>query len=380
MNTDTKKKLQKICLDYLLAIIGLLFLVFIAPKIIRFLLPFVIGYIISLLANPFVRFMEKRIKIVRKHGSALIIILAIACVVAVIYFVSSALIDQLYSLSNDAPEILESIKEEASTLADKFNKIYDKLPGTIQNYLSKIKEGFLSADSVTSDKEGFGFNFAFISRTAKSIVDIIFATFFAIMSAYFFTANRDILSDACKKLIPVSARNRISEVFGQIGNAVGGYFKAQFKIMIVLVAIMYLTLKFAVGVRYSLLISLGIGILDLLPILGTGAVLWPWALYRLLLGDYFTAAVLMILYGVCQVVKQLLQPKVVGDSIGVDAFTTLFLLFIGYRIGGLIGILIAIPVGMAVINLFKAGAFDTLIKDTKYLAGLISDFQKTNKV
>ena len=69
-----------------------------------------------------------------------------------------------------------------------------------------------------------------------------------------------------------------------------------------------------------------------------------------------------------------------GDSIGMDSFMTLFLLFIGYKIGGLLGILIAIPVGLVAINLFKAGAFDTLINDTKYLFKLVNDFRKENKV
>ena len=69
-----------------------------------------------------------------------------------------------------------------------------------------------------------------------------------------------------------------------------------------------------------------------------------------------------------------------GDSIGINSFTTLFLLFIGYRIGGLLGILIAIPLGLVLINLYKAGAFDVLINDTKYLINLITKFQNDNKV
>ena len=379
MEIIKKKKLQKIGLDYLFTIILVLFLIFVVPRIISFMLPFVIGYIISLLANPFVRFMEKRVKIIRKHGSVLIIALAIAGVVALLYFAGSALVDQFVSLAEDAPGIIESMKEEAEVISNKLTKVYNKLPEFIQKYVDKIKDGFLSAGATSSEDGGFGLNYAWVSRTAKSIVDILFAIFFSIMSAYFFTADRDILSEGCKKIIPASTLKNISSVISHIKKAVGGYFKAQFKIMLVMVAIMYITLKIS-GVNYSFLISLGIGILDLLPVFGTGAVLWPWALYKLLLGDYFMAAVLMILYGACQVIKQLLQPKVVGDSIGINSFMTLFLLFIGYRIGGLLGILIAIPLGLVLINLFKAGAFDTLINDTKYLIKMITDFQKENKV
>lgn len=379
MNVSEKRKLQKIGLDYFLTIILILFFIFVVPRIISFMLPFVIGYIISLLANPFVRFMEKRIKIVRKHGSVLIIALAIAGVIALLYFTVTTLVDQFSSLAEDAPGMIENIKAEGEIISDKFMKIYNKLPEFLQKYLDKIKDGFLSAGASSSEDSSSGLNFAWVSRTAKSIVDILFAVFFSIMSAYFFTADKDILSSACKKLVPQSLQARVNAVTVHIKKAVGGYFKAQFKIMIVMVAIMYITLKLS-GVNYSFLISLGIGILDLLPVFGTGAVLWPWALYKFLLGDYFMAAVLMILYGACQIIKQLLQPKVVGDSIGINSFTTLFLLFIGYRIGGLLGILIAIPLGLVLINLYKAGAFDVLINDTKYLINLITKFQNDNKV
>ena len=378
MTIVEKKKLQKIGLDYLFALLTILFIIFVIPKIISFMLPFVIGYIISLLANPFARFMEKRVKIVRKHSSALIIALAVAGVIAFFYFSISALIAQFSSLAEDAPGLIENMKEEAQIISDKFMKIYNKLPEVMQNYLTRFKNGFLSAGA-SAEGSGLGLNFEWVSQTAKSIIDVLFAIFFTIMSAYFFTADRDTLSASCKKIFPKSFVSNVSSVVSHIKKAVGGYFIAQLKIMVVIVAIMYVTLKIS-GVEYSFLISLGTGILDVLPVFGTGAVLWPWALYKLLLGDYFMAAVLMILYAACQIVKQFLQPKVVGDTIGLNSFLTLFLLFIGYKIGGLIGILIAIPLGLVVVNLFKAGAFDTLINDTKYLTKLITDFQKENKV
>ena len=68
---------------------------------------------------------------------------------------------------------------------------------------------------------------------------------------------------------------------------------------------------------------------------------------------------MLILYGISLVVHQLVQPKLIGDSVGMDPFATLFFMYIGYQSGGVLGMIIAIPIGMILINLYKAGAFDT---------------------
>ena len=75
----------------------------------------------------------------------------------------------------------------------------------------------------------------------------------------------------------------------------------------------------------------------------------------------------MILYVVTQLVRQLLQPKMVGDSIGLNPLATLLLLYIGYRLDGVIGMILAVPVGMILINMCQAGAFDYIIDDVKIL-------------
>ena len=82
---------------------------------------------------------------------------------------------------------------------------------------------------------------------------------------------------------------------------------------------------------------------------------------------------LLILYGVTQLVRQLIQPKLVGDSMGLRPLPTLSLLFIGYKVGSVLGMIFAVPIGMIIINLYKAGAFDYILDDVKILAeGVLS--------
>lgn len=93
----------------------------------------------------------------------------------------------------------------------------------------------------------------------------------------------------------------------------GGYFKAQFKIMGVVFAILLVGFTL-MQIRFSILLAIVIAFLDFLPFFGTGTALIPWAIYKFLVGDYKMVAALVILYGVTQLVRQLIQPKLVGDS------------------------------------------------------------------
>ena len=93
----------------------------------------------------------------------------------------------------------------------------------------------------------------------------------------------------------------------------------------------------------------------------------PWAVYEVFMGEYKVAAALLIIYVVTQAVRQLIQPKLVGDSVGLNPLVTLLLLYIGYRVGGVIWMILAVPVGMVIINMCRAGAFDYIFDDVKIL-------------
>ena len=80
--------------------------------------------------------------------------------------------------------------------------------------------------------------------------------------------------------------------------------------------------------------------------------------------------------GVSQIIRQLIQPKLVGDSVGMRPIPTLFLLYVGFRIGGVVGMIIAIPIGMITYNLYKAGLFDETKKSIKLLVEGINQFRK----
>lgn len=344
------------------------------PRVIWFFLPFVIGWLLSVVANPLVKFLEKRVKMVRKHSSMLIIIGVLALISFGAYIAIAKIGGEIILLLNNLPEIYENTTSEFNKIGDNLQVVFNRLPPNIRIQILQIQNEFTtyfaSAIGVfgkpTAQAAG---NFA--KNLPSSLISIIMT----ILSAYFFIADRDKIIALVNERIPYSIRKSFNAILDEFRHAVGGYFKAQFKIMFVVAVILLIGFSI-LRIEYAILLALLISLLDFLPFFGTGTVLIPWALIKLLSADYRIAIGLVIIYGVSQLVRQLIQPKLVGDSIGLDPLSTLIFLYIGYKIKGVLGMIIAVPVGMIIINLYKNGIFDNMIRIVKEVLKDINGFRK----
>ena len=199
-----------------------------------------------------------------------------------------------------------------------------------------------------------------------------------LLSAYFFIAERESVLEFVNKITPGFIQKKWSIVYDSLANAVGGYVKAQVKIEARIYVLLFVGL-WILRVRYFALIALIIAIIDIFPIFGMGAILVPWAIIELFQGHYATAIGLMVLWCVGNLVRQIIQPKIVGDSMGMSTIPTLFLIYIGWRIGGVMGMIIAVPLGLLFVNLVKAGVFDTIVESLNILGKDIAAFRVYTK-
>lgn len=364
----------RIIVNFLLTLAGILLLILLGPKLLRFFMPFVIAFVISSIANPIVRFMEKKIKIARKYSSVFMIVLVLGAVVGVLYLLIAFLVKQTMNLYEDRFEIYNEVAAILNNFADKMSGVLGKLPMSLQDTLNNLQDSLSAwARNFVADIELPGFSA--VGSYVGSVVEIIFFAIITVLAAYFLTAERDNMGERLSKIMPESVKHYYGMILDSFKMAVGGYFKAQFKIMLILVVIMFVGFEF-LNIGYSFLLALGIAFLDFLPVFGTGAIFWPWLVVDIVVGDYKQAIFLGILYLVCQLVKQILQPKMVGDSVGINPLAALLYMFIGYKFAGVIGMIIGIPVGMIIVNLYQAGLFDQLIKGVKILAHDINEFRK----
>lgn len=365
---------KRILVNFLITIIGVCLVAMFLGDVLRFFLPFVIGFIIAVIANPMVRFLEKKVRMKRKYGSAVIIVFVLAAVIGVIYLVGYLVVKEVISLVGDIPTLLQQAQELIDEISRRLNGVYEKLPESMQNAVLRVTDNL----EVWLQTRLTEFEMPTISEAGDyvgNLLEGILIAIITVLAAYFFIADRDKLVDLVKKLTPETVQEYYGLVVNNIKSAVGGYFKAQFKIMLIIIVILFIGFE-ALGVNYSFLLALLTAFLDLLPVFGTGAVIGPWVVVDLITGNYVEAIVLTILYVVCQLTKQLLQPKMVGDSIGMNPLATLLFMFVGYRFGGILGMIIGIPVGMVLVNFYRLGMFDRLIRGFKILANSINEYRK----
>ncbi|MCI8389220.1 MAG: sporulation integral membrane protein YtvI [Roseburia sp.] len=368
-------KYLKIFCNLLLAAGIALFFIYILPGLLGYFMPFVFGFVFSLIANPVVRFLEKRIRIKRKYGSVLIIILVIGTIVLICYGVFTVLAAGLRSFADYVPTMYANAAAELSSAAEHLQELLHRFPLTQNIDLDKTGAmiGEYMAELIPNET-----SVLVIGDVAKRIPDVLVGLIVGLLATYFFIADRDRLVGFIDRWAPQSVRTYTGRIYGQIRRVVGGYFKAQLQIMMVIYAVV-LTGLVLLDVRYAWLIGFGIAFLDMLPVFGTGTVLCPWAVIKLFSGNYATAAGMFALYAVTLVVHQLVQPKLVGDSVGMDPFAALFFMFVGYRISNVTGMILAIPAGMILINLWQAGAFDTLIWCVREIIKDFNEFRKIPK-
>ena len=353
------------------SLVGTILFIYVGVKALFYFMPFVIGWFLSFIASPLVVFLEKRLKIIKKLGSAIIIIAVLAACIGLIYLAVSRIWGEVSSLIQDFPSMYRDLEKGFRQIGERTSQIFELLPGNVQEGLNtfaanldETMSGIIS--SISEPTVAAAGNFA------KRIPSILISFIVTIISAYFFIADRENIILWAKKIFPKPIVERMTMVTDNLKYAVGGYFKAQFKIMAVVFAI--LLVGFGImGVHFSVLLAIGIAFLDFLPFFGTGTALLPWALYELLTGDYRRVVALAVLYAVTQLVRQLIQPKLVGDSMGLNPLFTLVLLYAGYRAGGILWMILAVPIGLLVVNLYKAGAFDYILDDVRILAdGVLS--------
>lgn len=375
---DRKDLHRRILVNLGVALAGVLFLIFVVPQLVRFLMPLIVAWIVAMIANPIIRFLEKRIKIMRKHGSALVIILVLAALIAAFYGLAVLVASQFSSWVTELPEVYDSVTQNLQhlfrLLHQKYNIIpadvklaFDQRENMLDSYIQKAIDGLLKMVNSGSLSK--------VSSLASSLMDFLVYAILTILASYFMTVEKDHFTKLLQEKTPAGVQriwDKIKKIFIR---AIGGYFKAHFQIMIVIFFITVIPFAF-MGISYSGLLAVVIAIVDFLPFFGAGTVLVPWAVYRLVTGSYTYAAILFVIYVVVLIVRQALEPKLIGDNIGTSPFETLVFMLVGYRLAGMLGLIVGIPVGMILVECYREGMFDDYIRGIKILARDINEYRK----
>lgn len=345
------KKVIKRILTLVITIVGIYF----AFKMAVFYMPFLIAFIISVMVEPAIRILSKKAKCTRKMSAIIVLVIVFAIIVGLLIWGIAVLIDEGSSLLSSLNYYIDEGYNYIIGYIDKFEfdelQISEEVGTIIKNSTGNLLENL--SRWLTSFLTSM---ISMISSVATVGIYIVIT----ILATYFICADRMFILDQLEHHFPKEWVKKISKSIKKIITLLGGYLKAQVILIVmnfILVLIGLFVFDFSgLNVSYPLLMALFIAFADALPIVGSGTVLIPWAIICGMEGDINLAIALIVLYIIITIVRQLMEPKVVSNQIGIHPIFTLIAMYTGYKIMGISGLLI----GPIVLIILKP-IFETLI-------------------
>ncbi|CAM3754562.1 sporulation integral membrane protein YtvI [Mesobacillus zeae] len=321
----------------------------------KIIYPFLIGFFIAFLINPLVNLLQTKGKLPRSLAVLLSLTMLFAVFAGLLTLLVAEIVSGAEYLAQVVPIHLDTlIRFMEELFAAQVIPFYNNLAGIFQS----LDAG--QQDTILANIKNVG---ARIGSTAGEFIKAFFENIpnilswfpnaatvliFSLLGTFFISKDWYRLSAMSNSILPKRAKASGKTVFEDLKKALFGFIKAQATLVsmtTVIVLIGLLVLK----VDYAITIALVTGIVDIIPYLGTGAVFVPWIIYEVVAGEIGLAVGLGVLYVVVLVQRQIMEPKILSSSIGLDPLATLIALFAGFKLLGFVG-LIAGPVLLVILN------------------------------
>ncbi len=339
MNINERLKKLGVVLLTAVVVAAILFVTF--KYALPIVLPFVVAWVVALVLQPIINFLSKKAKI-PKWLSVIVLVLATLFLLSwAIYAIVVRSSTELLSLSKELLDAFENFSTDPNGIDAFIDKLNSLVPffdfsGFLYNVWNNLDEYIASTLK------------NLVSLVSSSVVPLITKIVMAIPNAFVFFIITIIsavyISIDFKKInsfiayqFPEKARDFLRMVKEQFVQTIGKYVRAYG--LLILITFSELFVGFSIlGVHYSFIIALITALVDILPVLGTGTILIPWGVYMLISGNYFMGVGILILYVIITVVRQILEPKIVGSYVGLYPLVTLMAMYIGTKVMGFFGL------------------------------------------
>ncbi len=352
-----KRKAFVINFIYMAIFIGLYY--FTIKYAFGYIFPFVFAAALSVFLQRPIKAITKKLHI--KTHSAVSIILVLLIVVVLLGTATGL----LFVLGSELKEFFAYMFSNISSLSDLIDAaeifvmdLLTKLPKGVGDALGEYVVGFfdkIGTESMGVDMSVLSAPISGAWHVVKGIPSLFLTFLVTVVSCVFMTADYEIIKKMILGFFRAENREKIINTKRTITKGVSKLFKAYATLMLITFVEMFVGLSFMklVGVYkggYIAIIAFVTCIVDIIPVLGTGTVLLPWAVYSFISGNVGLGIGLVILYGVITVLRQVIEPKLVANQVGLPAIVTIAAMFLGARLFGAFGIII-LPLTVIVLKL-----------------------------
>jgi len=314
-----------------------------------FFAPFVIAMIVSYINEPVIRLLQK-FKISRKIAAIISLLVTMS---ALGFSITAGIIkiyDELTVLQNNLATYSTEISAQINDVIYKVTDFYNALPVEVTDTITK------NLASLSNRITGIITTIIqYAINTASSIPKLTVFVIVTILGTYFISSDKRKISIFLYKQLPISWRKGMPDLKKDTLKALIGYFKA----ILILMGFTFIEVSvglFILDVKYAFLIALMVGLAEAVPIVGTGIVMLPWIMWQVFAGNMTLAFGLAVLYVLGILIRQIMEPKIVGSQIGLHPLVTLLAMYVGLKFFGVLGMFIG-PISLIIVkNLQDAGA------------------------
>lgn len=311
------------------------------------LLPFLLGYLAARLAEPLVRRLSAHGRLPRWACSGLCVSGVLLVLGLLLYGLGRVLFSEAAAFSRQAPQLLQSLAGPTQQLRAWLEQLAGRAPDGLGPALQGWVARLFTGGSILAEKGSEAILTA-ASGLIGALPDLLLFAVTAVLASFMISAQLPALRQAVLRLLPKKWHAQYSACLQRLKSALGGWFRAQLKLMGVTFCI--LTAGFLLlGIDFPLLFAGLTCLIDALPIFGTGTVLIPWAIVCFLRRETYRAVGLLVLYAVASLTRTSLEPRLVGKQLGLNPLLTLLAMYAGFRLCGVLG-MILFPIAAIVLR------------------------------
>ncbi|MBO8170782.1 MAG: sporulation integral membrane protein YtvI [Bacillaceae bacterium] len=340
-----------------LSLLLISFVFFLIPHVFSYMLPFIIALILAVLIEPIVEMAQKWLKIDRKWASPLIFSLFMIIFLGLTYLLTAKIIVELVALFERLPAMLESMAPLIQNFLRDVEQLYLLVPEEAVSSIASGLEQMINWLQRAAQIVGTALISIAAGLPAFLIVSLIVVISFALMSYQLPILKANFLG-----LFEENTAKKVEIMMQDLNQAVVGFVRAQI-ILSFLTYMLALVGLWILGVKYALAISFIIVLVDILPILGTGSVIVPWSLFQLFVrGDEFVGIGLLVLYVIINIFRRIVEPKILGDNIGLGTLAVIISMWVGLQAFGILGLFIGPLLFILIKAMRKAGMLQKKIE------------------
>ena len=326
---------------------GILFLQYLLPL----LLPFLLGAALALSAEPLVRFLCDKLRLKRPLATGVGISAAFSFLVSVVLVLAAFALRQIKNLAGFLPELESTLQLGMATADRTLRNLTGRVPGELGVVLTR------NVDSLISGGDGLiSRATAFLVKLASGVLSHVPGSAIAIatgiISSFMISAKLPAIRTRLGQLISAEKMAPVMTGANRLKTALLGWLKAQAKLSAVTFGLMLFGF-FLLRIPRAPLWAVTVALVDAFPILGTGAILVPWSIFSFLQGDTLPAFGLLGLYAAAALSRSILEPRFLGKHLGLDPLVTLMALYVGFRLWGILGMIVAPMLAVAATQLLR---------------------------